>query len=186
MEGMRRAGVPARYMDAEPVPLPEDWAYVTGVAGSGKTHLVCGMLRTWCEMHLGCYDVANINGDVVDRYYSPAKAKFVTAAGYLDGVKAGFADSSRPNLYRTTPLLVIDDLGQEVPTQWAVAQLFELINYRYGERLKTIVTSQFGLGQLARKLARNGGEEQAIAIASRLREVCKPRDLGNVDRRLLA
>lgn len=182
---MERAGVPARYRDVDPVPLPDrPWAYVTGVAGSGKTHLVCGMLRTYIRDNLGCYEMTNVNGDVMDRMYHPPRAAFVTVPDYLAAIKDGFTGEDRARRYRLTPFLVLDDLGQEVPTQWAVSEMFDLINYRYGEELPTIITSQFRRDQLARKMARNGGEEQALAIVSRLMEVCEVIDLGSKDRRM--
>ena len=49
--------------------------------------------------------------------------------------------------------------------------------------LPTIATSQYGIEEIERRLARGGERETAAAIASRLRETCEVVDLGNTDRR---
>lgn len=178
-DSVRLAGVPKRFRIAKPHPLtgPKTWAYITGGVGSGKTYTACGILRAYCAEHARSFGGGSI--------WSPAKAHFVTAGGYLAAVKQGFDErGNRARRYRESPFLVLDDLGQEVPTQWAVAELFDLINYRYSEELPTIITSQFSRGAIARRLATNGGEEQALAIASRLAEACEVINLGETDRRL--
>lgn len=177
LDGMVRAGVPKRYLSAEASHvIPGFSAYITGSVGSGKTHEACGLLR----QYLVSGATSAGNGTL---WFTP-KAHFTTAAHYLAEVKRGFDGDSRAATYRRTPLLVLDDLGQEVPTQWAVAELFELVNHRYSEQLPTIYTSQFSRGDIARRLAKNGGDEQALAIASRIAESCTLIHLGKTDRRL--
>lgn len=184
VDGLRKAGVPSRYFNVGLEAMPDRWAYITGITGSGKTHLACGMVRDYVETHMDCYEVPDFHGNVVDRIYLPPRAKFITARDYLATVKAEYDGNADSRYYRLTPFLVIDDLGQETPTQWAVGELYELINYRYGEDLPTIITSQFRRDQIARRLSQNGGEEQALAIASRLAEMCDVIDLGVRDRRI--
>lgn len=186
LDGMRAAGAPSRYLDVKPAPLPDGgWAYVTGVCGSGKTRLACGMLRDHIESNLTCCEVTGLVSETIERVYFAPKAHFVTVRGYLAAVKAAYdGDGGRARACRLSPFLVVDDLGQEMPTQWAVGEIYDLIDYRYGERLPTVITSQFGRNRIARRLAQNGGEEQALAIASRLVEMCRVIDLGKRDRRL--
>lgn len=178
-EGMRIAKVPKRYRDVDAVTLThgKDWAYLTGCVGSGKTHTACGILRG--------YIAKNVSSFGHGAMFSPPRTAFLTAADYLARVKASY-DGERSGVFRlrSVPFLVLDDLGQEQPTQWAVLQIFELINHRYNEMLPTVITSQFSRGALARRLSANGGEEQALAIASRLAEMCEVMDLGNIDRRI--
>lgn len=179
IDGMERAGVPKRYRDVKPAVVDlggRPWAYISGGVGSGKTFLAAQML---CR-HL--IDGATSAGDGM-LWFVP-RARFVTASGYLAEVKRGFDGEGSASDIRRTSFLVLDDLGQEVPTQWAVAELFDLINFRYSEELPTVITSQFSRGAIARRLAQNGGEEQALAIASRLAEECEVFDLGTDDRRL--
>lgn len=177
-DGMRLAGVPKRYQLVE-ASLRYNrgrWSYITGGVGCGKTTEAAAILRAYLQ------DMAVSCGD--GRFWSAPRAKFVTVSGYLAEVKRGFDGDGDANVYRTTPFLVLDDLGQEIPTQWAVSELFELINHRYAEELQTVITSQFSRGAIARRLSVNGGEEQAVAIASRLAEECRVIDLGSDDRRL--
>jgi DNA replication protein DnaC len=42
---------------------------------------------------------------------------------------------------RTTPLLVLDDLGTESASPWAREKLYQLFNHRYNARLPTIITT---------------------------------------------
>jgi DNA replication protein DnaC len=55
-------------------------------------------------------------------------------------------------LVRTVPLLVLDDLGTENATSWAREKLFQIINYRYQERLPTVVTTNHTLDELEPRL----------------------------------
>jgi DNA replication protein DnaC len=41
---------------------------------------------------------------------------------------------------RKAPLLVLDDLGTESATQWAMEKLYQLFNYRYNACLPTVIT----------------------------------------------
>jgi DNA replication protein DnaC len=42
---------------------------------------------------------------------------------------------------KTVPVLALDDLGREQPTEWASARLFDIINTRWAGKLTTIVTA---------------------------------------------
>ena len=184
---MERAGVPRRYRDVEPSGLVSGglpWAYITGAAGSGKTHMACAILRAYLDVHVVKCELTDFAGRVVGTDYYPPTAHFVTASGYLDSVRRGFDGDGTAEAYLRSPFLVLDDLGQEVPTQWAVGEVFRLVDFRYANLLPTVITSQFPRDRLARRLAGNGGMEQAVAIASRLMEACEVRDLGDEDRRL--
>lgn len=178
-DGMERAGVPPRYIDVPAANwLGRDlWGYVTGCVGCGKTYTAAGLLRDYLERHvytaIGC-----------DEFFATPAARFITAGEYLDEVRKGYGNGGAASAIRDAEFLVIDDLGQEVPTKWAVAELFHLINHRYNRKLITVITSQFSRGEIARRLAENGGEEQALAIASRLAECCVALHPGDKDRRL--
>ena len=53
---------------------------------------------------------------------------------------------------RNIPLLVIDDLGAESPTQWAQEKLYQIFNHRYNAALPTVVTSNVELERLDPRL----------------------------------
>ena len=57
------------------------------------------------------------------------------------------------HLIRTTPCLIIDDLGVETPTPFTQRTLFDILNYRYNENLQTIITSNFTLEKLQTRLS---------------------------------
>lgn len=49
---------------------------------------------------------------------------------------------------RTTPLLILDDLGAQSRTPWAQEKLFQLLNHRYNAHLATVVTTNQRLEDL--------------------------------------
>jgi len=51
--------------------------------------------------------------------------------------------------YKVCHLLVLDDIGAEKPSEWALQQLYLIINHRYEYMLKTIITSNKPLVDLA-------------------------------------
>ena len=57
------------------------------------------------------------------------------------------------SLLKTTPCLIIDDLGVEKPTDRVKQNLFDIINYRYNEDLQTIITSNFSLEELGARIS---------------------------------
>lgn len=92
-------------------------------------------------------------------------------------------------------LLVLDDLGTEVPTEWAVERLYSIINQRYNEEKPVIVTSNLELGKLAwrlnhpKKTYSQANNDEKISnvtgsrIVSRLAQMCTRVELKGADRR---
>ena len=68
--------------------------------------------------------------------------------------------------YSEIHLLVLDDFGVERTTDWSFQLLYIIINRRYENMRKTIITSNFNLEQLAEKL----GDDR---IPSRIQQMCK-------------
>lgn len=160
-----------------PATKPVGWAYVTGPVGSGKTHGACQMLRRYIE---------DATYEIAPEIFTSPMVRFTTAAKYLASVRDAFRDpeDGRADACRRCDCLVLDDLGQEVPTAWAVEQIYDLINDRYNDERVTIITSQFDLQSLAGRLAESGGREQAEAIVSRLAGCCESRQIKGPDRRV--
>lgn len=91
----------------------------------------------------------------------------------IEGVKATFdgrASRSEALARLTGPdLLVIDDLGKEVPGDWSTTLLFEVVDARYRDAMATVWTSQYDSDGLERRLAGRGAEAgTAAAIMRRL------------------
>lgn len=176
-QSWRHSGVPSVFQDVEPALRDSGWAYIHGPVGSGKTLGACRMLRRFIE---------RTSREVVPGVWTRPKAHFTTAQDYLELQKGGYGGSGMDRMLtlRNCEYLVVDDLGQEVPTQWAVSRLFDLVNHRWSEGKVTVFTSQFPPEGIESRLAVQGGEEQAAAISSRILGTCAVYGLGNADRRI--
>lgn len=146
--------------------------YICGVQGAGKTWMACRLAKEWLAEGLG-------------------NVRFVSSVRLLSEIADTYGarsegEGSVMGRYSKCSLLVVDDLGKEVPSQWALSRLFALFDTRYSERRATVITTQFGTDQLARRMSQSGDAETAMAIVSRFREKYKALNLGSVDRRAAA
>jgi DNA replication protein DnaC len=113
---------------------PQDWLVFNGDHGVGKTHLAAA--------------IANYQAE---RGYP---AMFVVVPDLLDHLRAAFSPDSRVSFdqrfeeVRTTPLLVLDDLGTESSTPWAREKLYQILNHRYVSRLPTVMTMSVSTDEL--------------------------------------
>ncbi len=119
---------------------PEGWITFFGTTGCGKTHLAVAMTGEWLKMG------------------KPVLFAFVPSL--LDHLRRTFAPDSRityDELFeeiKTTPLLVLDDLGSESTTPWAEEKLYQIIVHRHNSRLPTVITSRrFPSGSLAEPIS---------------------------------
>lgn len=80
------------------------------------------------------------------------------------------------NNFKNADLIVLDDLGAESSTGWAVEKLYMLVDMRYRDEKPLIVTTNYGLEELKEKLG--------IRIFDRLIEMCCPVEIGGTSRRL--
>lgn len=121
---------------------PEGWLVLRGGNGVGKTHLAAAIAN---------HQIAEGN-----------RVIFVTAPDLLDHLRTSYkpgierADeenfASRFEEVRTAPLLILDDLGIESPTAWAVEKLYQILNYRYNAQLPTVITTNFALEDMEVRL----------------------------------
>lgn len=106
---------------------PQDWLVLLGNPGCGKTHIAAAI----------------VNHRVRQGY----PALFVVVPDLLDHLRAAFSPDSKVSYdqrfeeVRTSPLLILDDLGTESATPWAKEKLYQIINYRYVARRPTVITS---------------------------------------------
>jgi DNA replication protein DnaC len=113
---------------------PKGWLVFVGPSGSGKTHLAAA--------------IANY------RLEKGQPVLYISAPDLLDHLRSSFSPSSElgyDTLFeqvRSAPLLILDDLGTQSGTSWAKEKLDQLLNYRYGSRLPTVVLSIVPLEEL--------------------------------------
>jgi DNA replication protein DnaC len=119
---------------------PQGWLIITGEYGCGKTHLAAAIANAQIE--------------------AGNKVLFVTAPDLLDHLRNAFRPTdgdeegydTRFDEVRNTPLLILDDLGIESPTPWAVEKLYQVLNHRYNARLPTVITTNHSLDDLEQRL----------------------------------
>ena len=122
---------------------PAGWLVLTGNVGSGKTHLCCAIVND--VLRRGC------------------GAHFNSVAAMLDLLRGSYQFGSFDEWFsrlQQIEVLVLDDLGVERGTDWAKEKLFELIDYRYINRLPLVVTTNLSLTD----------ERIDLRLRSRLRE----------------
>lgn len=170
-------GVPARYMDLAPdfdgldVSGRKGGLYIYGPRGTGKTRRACAILKAHVARET----------DTDGR----CRAGFVSLPEWLASMRGSSMGQEEERAYNraaSRDLLVLDDMGKGKPTQWALERLFRLVDDRYTKMRPTVYTSQYGLGELARRL---GGDdpETAEAIVSRIMETCTGVLMDGPDRR---
>lgn len=136
--------------------------FIVGNIGCGKTYLASCLAR---DMHRRGHTV-----------------RWARVGDILADIRRTFnsRDTHDPlERYKTTACLVLDDLGKERPTEWAVEQLFALIDARYNAELPLIVTSNYGGAELVFRLTpttpwgEKGDPTTGQAIVDRLRSMCE-------------
>ena len=84
---------------------------------------------------------------------------FSSVPDLLSDIRATFDGGRTAAILQTVreaPCLVLDDLGAERMTEWVSEQLFSIINYRYNERLQTIVTTNYTSRELMERMSIRG------------------------------
>jgi DNA replication protein DnaC len=106
------------------------WLLLEGGYGCGKTHLA-----------------AAIANQAVNR---GVPTLFITVPDLLDSLRFAFNDpettfEQRLNEIRTASLLILDDFGTQNATAWSQEKIFQIMNYRYINKLPTVVTTNLML-----------------------------------------
>ncbi len=108
----------------------EGWLLLQGAYGCGKTHLAAA---------IGNHAVS-----------AGVPALFITVPDLLDALRFAYQDpeatfEQRFEEIRQAPLLILDDFGTQNATEWAQEKLFQILNYRYINRLPLVVTTNLSL-----------------------------------------
>jgi DNA replication protein DnaC len=104
------------------------WLVIWGERGAGKSHLCAAV-----DNHL---------------YQTRTPSLFITMPDLLASLRQAMefeknteleSYSGRMRLFKTAPVLILDDLGADTGSPWADGVLFEIIDYRYRNRLATMI-----------------------------------------------
>jgi DNA replication protein DnaC len=117
---------------------PEDWIVFMGESGCGKTHLAAAIVNY--------------------RYQAGKPALFVVVSDFLDHLRSTYSPDSKISYdqlfekVKKAPLLVLDDLGEQISTPWVKEKLYQVINYRYNAKLPTVVTTRYAPDEIVENL----------------------------------
>lgn len=112
------------------------WLFIHGKSGSGKTMLAAVLARV-CA-HKG------VRQEWLNTSMLLLKLR--------DGMKTNTPESDILSEYRRVSLLVLDDLGSEIPTDYSKSSLYILLNDRWEGNRATIITSNLGIKELGKAL----------------------------------
>jgi DNA replication protein DnaC len=115
----------------------DGWMLIQGGYGCGKTHLAAAIANEAVSMGVGTL--------------------FLTVPDLLDTLRFAYdsADTTfeqRFDEIRNAPLLVLDDFGTQNATGWAQEKLFQIINYRYINKLALVVTTNLDLDEVEARI----------------------------------
>lgn len=151
--------------------------WLSGPVGTGKSGLAWGIVRR-IELDTVAAWLAEPEHERLGDA-PPAKALFLRWADLLADLKASFDVERRGEiadpsalLKRATEihLLVLDDLGRERPTAYALEKLGDLVDARYHRLGITVVTSNYGTRELIERLGSETSLLDGDRIVSRLLE----------------
>ncbi len=111
----------------------QGWLLLQGRYGCGKTHLAAAIANRAAELGV--------------------PALFITVPDLLDQLRYAYSDpemtfEQRFETIRRSPLLILDDFGTQNATEWAEEKLFQIVNYRYTNRLPMVITSNLVLDDI--------------------------------------
>ncbi|GAB4578591.1 MAG: hypothetical protein Fur0022_13270 [Anaerolineales bacterium] len=109
------------------------WLLLQGKYGCGKTHLAAAIANE--AVTLG------------------VPTLFLTVPDLLDTLRFAYNDpefsfEERFEEIRHIPLLILDDFGTQNATNWAQEKLFQIVNFRYINRLPLVITSNLSLEEI--------------------------------------
>lgn len=166
-ENKRAAQIAGAYVTDFDKMLPSDdndpgrnGLFIAGPPGTGKTHIAAAIAN-----HLIAQGRPVICMTMID---------------LLDRIRKTFSGGNTKEVdvlevYKTVPLLVIDDMGKEPPTEWAISTIYNIINGRYEAYLPTIVTTNYDTDALIARMTPRETRDDTTARATidRLMEMCR-------------
>jgi len=157
--------------------------FIYGNAGTGKTHLTTALiiemfLRSESKITYGCDGM---------KILKPRQGYFISVPELFLEIRESFnADSDKTesliidkyssDIASGKAFIVLDDLGAEKSSEWVQQTLYTIIDRRYRDMQRTVITSNLSLNDIANKISDR--------IASRIGGMCKIINLKGKDRRI--
>jgi DNA replication protein DnaC len=138
------------------------WLLLLGGFGCGKTHLAAAIANFAVGMGV--------------------PTLFLTVPDLLDSLRFSYDSEDttfeqRFDEIRNAPLLVLDDFGTQNATPWAQEKLFQVVNYRYINKLPLVVTTNLALDEIeARIRSRLADPELVSAVRITAPDYRRPTD----------
>lgn len=140
-----------QYFAALDVGVREDLV-LRGDSGTGKTYAACAIAMEYAKKNTVrfvtiSYFLRAVNGTWISRAETPQEAF---------------------DRYAGASLLILDDLGKEVPKETSVAYIWELIDVRKSNARPTIITTNYEGEALYNRLYQGGSGQDVTAILDRI------------------
>lgn len=125
------------------------WLLLQGGYGCGKTHLAAAIANYAVGMGV--------------------PTLFLTVPDLLDMLRFSYDSEDttfeqRFNEIRNASLLVLDDFGTQNATGWAQEKLFQIINYRYINKLPLVVTTNLSIDDIDARIRSRVTDPQLVSI----------------------
>lgn len=126
---------------------PQGWLLIEGGYGCGKTHLAAAIANFAVSMG--------------------TPTLFITVPDLLDTLRFAYSDpettfEARFEEVRGADLLVLDDFGTQNATGWAQEKLFQIINFRYINKLPTVITTNLMLDEIESRIRSRLQDEEFV------------------------
>ena len=126
------------------------WLLLQGSYGCGKTHLAAAVANFAVSMGV--------------------PTLFLTVPDLLDTLRFAYNDEDttfeqRFDEIRNAKLLVLDDFGTQNATGWAQEKLFQIVNYRYINKLSTVVTTNLALDEIEARIRSRLADPELVTQA---------------------
>ena len=125
--------------------------FLSGICGSGKTHLAVALLYEW-ERSVA---VQREKAKEERIEWREQRGIFLTSGEFFLELKESFERNGERGVvdgYSRAALLVLDDLGSEKISEWSRQMTYLLLDRRYRECKQTIITSNLDLQGISQQI----------------------------------
>jgi DNA replication protein DnaC len=139
-------------------PIVDRGILFMGSVGVGKTHLSAGILRGLIEKGISCrfYEYRSLLKEIQDSYNPNTNATEMNILAPLFEYE----------------VIVLDELGAAKPSEWVQDTIGLIINARYNEKKRTILTTNY-LDEGQSSVDETLGDRIGVRLRSRLYQMCK-------------